>query len=147
VARFVVGVVAGIVISTLSGAALQLHAQDMGDGDVQTGVDGSDQDASASDVVPDLTADSPVVQVPSIPAALATRVACIEAKESGGANVWNSQGSGAGGVLQYYPSTFARGAREIGHPEYSLWVPWQARIVAAHDLAMGRRSQWTVGGC
>lgn len=75
------------------------------------------------------------------------RVACIEAKESGGANVWNRTGSGAGGVLQYMPSTFARGAAEMGHSEYSLWVPWQARLVAAHDLAMGRRRQWTVSGC
>ena len=75
------------------------------------------------------------------------RVACIEQKESGGANVWNRGGSGAGGVLQYFPSTFRRGALEMGHPEYSLWVPWQARLVAAHDLAMGRRRQWVVSGC
>jgi len=75
------------------------------------------------------------------------RVACIEAKESGGANIWNRRGSGAGGVMQYMPGTFARGAREMGHPEWSLWVPWQAEAVAAHDLAMGRRSQWTVSGC
>jgi hypothetical protein len=80
-------------------------------------------------------------------AALTARVACIEAKESGGNNTWNSRGSGAGGVLQYMPSTFARGARELGHPEWSLWNPAQARLVAAHDLAMGRRGQWTVSGC
>jgi hypothetical protein len=75
------------------------------------------------------------------------QVACIKATESGGANVWNRSGSGAGGVMQYMPGTFARGAREMGHPEWSLWVPWQAEAVAAHDLAMGRRSQWTVSGC
>jgi hypothetical protein len=84
---------------------------------------------------------------PSVPASLQLRVACLEAAESGGANVWNRSGSGAGGVLQYFPGTFARGAREIGHPEYSLWVPAQARIVAAHDLLMGRRGQWSVSGC
>jgi hypothetical protein len=61
--------------------------------------------------------------------------------------VWNRSGSGAGGVMQYQPGTFARGARELGHPEWSLWVPWEARLVAAHDLALGRRAQWTVGGC
>jgi hypothetical protein len=61
--------------------------------------------------------------------------------------VWNRGGSGAGGVLQYFPATFRRGALEMGHPEYSLWVPWQARLVAAHDLAMGRRRQWVVSGC
>jgi hypothetical protein len=83
----------------------------------------------------------------TFPAAVMARVKCIETKESDGANVWNSRGSGAGGVLQYMPSTFARGAREMGHPEWSLWTPWQARLVAAHDLVMGRRSQWSVGGC
>jgi hypothetical protein len=75
------------------------------------------------------------------------RVDCIEGKESGGANVANSHGSGAGGVMQYMPGTFLRGATEMGHPEWSLWNPAQARAVAAHDLAMGRRSQWTVSGC
>jgi hypothetical protein len=83
----------------------------------------------------------------TFPAVVMARVACLEAKESGGANVWNSRGSGAGGVLQYMSSTFAAHAREIGHPEWSLWTPWQARLVAAHDLMLGRRSQWSVSGC
>jgi hypothetical protein len=80
-------------------------------------------------------------------AALAARVACIESKESGGANTWNRQGSGAGGVLQYQSGTFAAHAAEMGHPEWSRWNPAQARAVAAHDLALGRRAQWTVSGC
>jgi hypothetical protein len=84
---------------------------------------------------------------PPGPTSVAARVRCIESKESGGANVWNSRGSGAGGVLQYMPATFARGAREMGHPEWSLWNPEQARAVAAHDLQLGRRAQWTVSGC
>lgn len=84
---------------------------------------------------------------PDVPAAVMARVACIEAKESGGANVWNKRGSGAGGVLQYMESTFRRSAAEMGHPEWSRWVPWQARLVAAHDLMRGRRAQWTVSGC
>jgi hypothetical protein len=78
---------------------------------------------------------------------VSSRVACIEAKESQGRNIGNTRGSGAGGVLQYMPTTFAAHAAEMGHPEYSLWNPAQARAVAAHDLALGRRSQWTVGGC
>jgi len=81
------------------------------------------------------------------PTAVSARVACIESKESGGANVPNRSGSGAGGVMQYMPGTFARSAAEMGHPEWSRWVPWQARLVAAHDLMRGRRAQWTVGGC
>ncbi|HYW90151.1 MAG TPA: transglycosylase SLT domain-containing protein, partial [Chloroflexota bacterium] len=84
---------------------------------------------------------------PTAPAVANSRVECIIAKESGGANVSNRQGSGAGGVMQYLPSTFAAHAREMGHPEWSLWNPAQARAVAAHDLALGRRAQWTVGGC
>ena len=84
---------------------------------------------------------------PTAPAVANSRVECIIAKESGGANVANSRGSGAVGVAQYLPSTFAAHAREMGHPEWSPWVPAQARAVAAHDLALGRRAQWTVGGC
>lgn len=84
---------------------------------------------------------------PSVSAAILARVACIESKESGGANVANARGSGAGGVMQYMDSTFAAHAREMGHPEWSKWNPAQARAVAAHDLALGRRGQWTVSGC
>ncbi len=75
------------------------------------------------------------------------RVACIESRESGGANVANRRGSGAVGVLQYLPSTFYAHAAEMGHSDWSPWNPDQARAVAAHDLALGRRAQWTVGGC
>jgi len=84
---------------------------------------------------------------PTAPAVANSRVECIIAKESGGANVANSRGSGAVGVAQYLPSTFAAHAREMGHPEWSPWRPDEARAVAAHDLALGRRAQWTVGGC
>lgn len=83
------------------------------------------------------------VYVPKVSA----RVECIIAKESGGANVANRRGSGAVGVAQYMPSTFAAHAREMGHPEWSPWNPNQARAVAEHDLALGRRSQWAVSGC
>jgi hypothetical protein len=75
------------------------------------------------------------------------RVACIESKESQGNNVWNRSGSGAGGVMQYMETTFQSHAREMGHVDWSRWVPWQAELVAAHDLALGRRTQWTVSGC
>jgi hypothetical protein len=75
------------------------------------------------------------------------RVDCIEMKESGGANVANFRGSGAVGVLQYMPRTFYAHAAEMLHWDWSPWVPWQARAVAAHDLALGRRRQWAVGGC
>lgn len=88
---------------------------------------------------------------PSSPAAptsgVSSRVECIIAKESQGRNIANARGSGAAGVAQYMPSTFAAHAAEMGHPEWSPWNPAQARAVAAHDLALGRRAQWSVGGC
>jgi hypothetical protein len=94
------------------------------------------------------TGELPPLREPVTPPPPVTaRVDCIENKESGGANIANAHGSGAGGVLQYMPSTFARGAAEMGHPEWSLWNPAEARAVAAHDLALGRRGQWSVGGC
>jgi hypothetical protein len=84
---------------------------------------------------------------PAAPTPYNARVACIEARESGGANVPNARGSGAVGVMQYMPSTFFAHAAEMGHFDWSPWNPEQARAVAAHDLALGRRAQWTVGGC
>jgi hypothetical protein len=113
-----------------------------------TGVDPYTYLRSTGELPPVALSGSPLGKVDSLPTrAVDPRVACLERKESGGANVWNARGSGAGGVMQYLPSTFARGAAELGHPEWSLWNPAQARAVAAHDLAVGRRSQWTVGGC
>jgi len=93
-------------------------------------------------VRPPALSDSP----PAAPA-VSARVACIEGKESQGRNIANTRGSGAVGVLQFMPSTFAAHAAEMGHPEWSPWNPAQARAVAAHDLALGRRAQWSVGGC
>lgn len=82
------------------------------------------------------------------------QVACIEQKESHGQNVWRDNTPPApgtdkpGGVLQYFEWTFASHAATMGHPEYSRWVPWQARTVADFDLrVLGLRRQWSVGGC
>jgi hypothetical protein len=100
------------------------------------------------DVSPEVVdVEEPEPVLPAFPAAVMARVACIEGKESGGANVWNRSGSGAGGVMQYMAGTFANHAAEMGHPEWSRWNPDQARAVAAHDLMLGRRRQWTVTGC
>jgi hypothetical protein len=98
----------------------------------------------AEHTLPPSTPNSPAASASGV---FSSRVACLEAKESQGLNVANQRGSGAVGVLQYMPTTFAAHAAEMGHPEYSPWNPTQARAVAAHDLALGRRGQWTVGGC
>jgi len=91
--------------------------------------------------------DAPPAAANRTSSPLGARVACIEAKESGGANVANRRGSGAVGVLQFMPATFYAHALEMGHPDWSPWIPAEARAVAAHDLALGRRGQWTVTGC
>jgi len=167
--RFIVGAVFGLVVGVVGAAALGCHAADPEASEqvkhaaTDAGVDPIQLQGAVNSVhvdpyvylrsegllehAPEQTARPPVVMVSPAPPAVSARVACIESKESGGANVSNARGSGAGGVLQYMPSTFARGAAELGHPEWSLWNPVQARAVAAHDLALGRRSQWTVGGC
>jgi len=163
---FLAGALTGAVLMLFGMAAVGMHAQDP-QTDVQqaaaaAGVDAVDLAGAANTVGVDpwvyarsegLLEHSPgppplgKVDVATVWRGVDPRVACIEAKESGGANISNAHGSGAGGVLQYMPSTFARGAAEMGHPEWSLWNPAQARAVAAHDLALGRRAQWTVGGC
>jgi hypothetical protein len=165
----VVGFVAGVVLTTVAGAALGSHAADPEPSEqvkhaaADAGVDPIQLAGAVNSVHVDpyvylrsegllehastLPPPAPVLSTPPVLPAVSARVACIESKESGGANVANARGSGAGGVLQYMPSTFAAHAAEMGHPEYSLWNPAQARAVAAWDLAKGRRAQWTVGGC
>jgi len=163
---FLAGALTGAVLMLFGMAAVGMHAQDP-QTDVQqaaaaAGVDAVDLAGAANTVGVDpwvyarsegLLERAPEQGSAKPPPAMglttpvAARVACIEAKESGGANIGNARGSGAGGVMQYMPSTFARGAAEMGHPEWSLWNPTQARAVAAHDIALGRRGQWTVGGC
>ena len=172
-ARFVVGAMFGLVVGVVGAAALGIHAADPEASEqvkhaaADAGVDPVQLQGAVNSThvdpyvylrsegllerAPEQLSTKPpppvVTSSPVVLPAVSARVACIEAKESGGANVRNARGSGAGGVMQYMPSTFARGAAEMGHPEWSLWNPAQARAVAAHDLALGRRGQWTVGGC
>jgi hypothetical protein len=168
-ARLLVGAALGLIVGMVAGAALGLHAseddtvaaaaeagvdeQDLRGAMNTTGLDARTYLIRVGELEPptvayqaDTVSNSPAGAV-SVSTSVAVRVACIESKESGGANVANARGSGAGGVLQYMESTFRAHAAEMGHPEYSRWVPWQARAVAAHDLLLGRRAQWTVAGC
>jgi len=170
VPAFVAGLVCGLVLGTaviighaddvsaeVSAAAATAHVDPV---KVQAALDTMAQDGVNTDawsylrstgelpplpretVRPPALSDSP----PAAPA-VSARVACIEGKESQGRNIANTRGSGAVGVLQYMPGTFAAHAAEMGHPEWSPWNAAQARAVAAHDLALGRRAQWSVGGC
>lgn len=141
-ARFAVGLVFGVVVGVVGGAALQLHAAEAtGNGENVSAPEDDTSAAADAVAVPTSTPE------PAYSASVWARVACLEQKESGGANIANRRGSGAVGVLQYMPSTFAAHAAELHHPEWSPWVPDQARTVAAHDLVLGRRAQWTVSGC
>jgi membrane-bound lytic murein transglycosylase B len=128
----------GAVIVTITGAALGTYAFD------ETGA-GQAQD-DPDDEAP-VTEASPPAPAPAYSDAVMARVACIEEKESRGLNIANLRGSGAVGVMQFMPQTFYAHAAELGHVDWSPWSPTQARVVAAHDLTLGRRSQWTVSGC
>jgi hypothetical protein len=162
-ARFAVGVVFGVVVGVVAGAAMGLHADDVQaevleaataahvdpvnlQGAVNsTGADPFDYLRGTGELPPLPDKTPPATHALSTPPN--ARVQCLEQKESQGANVANRHGSGAVGILQYMPSTFAAHAAEMGHPEWSPWNVAQARAVAAHDLALGRRTQWTVAGC
>jgi hypothetical protein len=111
-----------------------------------TGTDPFDYLRGTGELPPLPTEPKPGPVTPA-PVAPPGRVQCLEQKESQGRNVPNSRGSGAVGVLQYMPSTFAAHAAEMGHPNWSPWNAAQAEAVAAHDLALGRRAQWSVSGC
>jgi hypothetical protein len=134
VARFAVGVVFGIVVGSTLGAALAIHA--------------SDADGRLVSVATDETSDAPdVVAEPTPEPQVDPQVECIIAKESGGRDVMNRQGSGATGPGQYMPSTWRAHTLEMGMPWLSIHNLADVRLVAAHDLALGRRRQWTVVGC
>jgi hypothetical protein len=151
-----VGFVAGVIVATVAGAALQLHAataEDVQAPAAEAGVDPTELAGVVNTLQVDprvyLRSEGLLERAPPPPVSVPVnaRVECIIARESGGANIANRRGSGAVGVAQYMVPTFQAHAREMGHTDWSPWVPEQARAVAAHDLAMGRRSQWTVPGC
>lgn len=94
------------------------------------------------------SASSDSVEAVSEPeATVDPRVECLIAKESGGLDVPNRQGSGATGPGQYFPSTWRAHTLEMGMPWLSIHSLPDVRQVMTFDLAMGRRRQWTVGGC
>ena len=156
-ARLAIGICIGLGLGVIVAAAVGIHAAEQPEPDETTVKAAADAGVDPIDLLGAVVTTGldpysylyavghltlPTLVVPSN-----SRVACIEAKESGGANIANRRGSGAVGVMQYMPSTFRAHAAEMGHPEWSPWNPAQARAVAAHDLALGRRAQWTVSGC
>jgi soluble lytic murein transglycosylase-like protein len=146
-ARFVTGLVAGMVIATLAGAAVGLHAQadDVAAAAAAAGVDERDlRGALNSQAMHGLTADPWTYlrsnrELPSLPpsasnspaapaSGVSSRVACIIAKESGGdPNAHNR--SGASGLGQFLPSTWVTTPQ--GRAGMSVWDP------AANTAAIG----------
>jgi hypothetical protein len=82
-----------------------------------------------------------------VPVVLNARVECIIGKESGWRDVMNRQGSGATGPGQYMPGTWRAHTLEMGEPWLNIHSLADVRRVAAYDLAMGRRRQWSISGC
>lgn len=124
-ARFVTGLVAGMVIATVAGAAIGLHAQadDVAVAAAAAGVDERDlRGALNSQAAHGLTSDPwsylrAVQELPSLPPSAAasppapasgvsSRVACIIRVESHG-NPSARNPSGAAGLGQFLPSTWA----------------------------------------
>ena len=155
--RLLIGAAFGLVVGVVAGAAVGLHAEDSSRDVKDVAAAAGYDEIELAGAVNTLGVDPYTfarwegrlapLPPPKPTVAYNARVACIEGKESGGANIANRRGSGAVGVLQYMPSTFYAHAAEMGHVDWSPWNPEQARAVAAHDLALGRRAQWTVSGC
>jgi hypothetical protein len=121
-------VAASLLVTTLL-SAHTAQARDVGDEPV------------AADQVVDEQVEAVVEPV------LNPRVECIIGKESGWRDVMNRQGSGATGPGQYMPGTWRAHTLEMGEPWLNIHSLADVRRVAAYDLSMGRRRQWTVGGC
>jgi soluble lytic murein transglycosylase-like protein len=161
-ARFVTGLVAGIVIATVAGAAVGLHAQadDVAAAAAAAGVDERDlRGALNSQAMHGLTADpwtylrsnrelpSEKTLPPSAsnsPAAptsgvFSSRVECIIAKESGGEpNARNR--SGASGLGQFLPSTWVTTPQ--GRAGMSVWDPAANTAAIGWMLSVGRAKEF-----
>ena len=152
-ARFVAGVVFGVVVGVVGGAALGLHATD--DDEValaasEAGVDQTELRGAMNSTGLDArtylkgVGELPGVATPSsgtsrpgsaTPAA-ASRVACIEARESRGNPNARNPRSGAAGLGQFLPSTWATTPQ--GRAGLSVYDPAANRAAIAWMLASGR---------
>jgi len=118
-ARFVVGVAFGIVITTLAGAALGSHAADAG---------GSGEDVAEA-------APEPVLNP-----AIEKRLDCIAYYESKNYAGAVNRSSGASGLFQFLPSTWITTPQ--GKAGLSVFDPVAARNAARWMLEQGRAREW-----
>jgi hypothetical protein len=159
-ARFVTGLVAGIVIATVAGAAAGLHAQvstdDIANAAHEAGVSEMDlRGALNSQAVHGLTADPWTYlrsnrELPSLPpsasnspaapaSGVSSRVACIIHVESrGDPNARNP--SGASGLGQFLPSTWVTTPQ--GRAGMSVWDPAANTAAINWMISVGRAREF-----
>jgi len=119
VARLTVGLVFGVVVGIIGGAALQIHAADAG---------GSGEDVAEA-------APEPVLNP-----AIERRLDCIQAYESKGYAGAVNRSSGASGLFQFLPSTWITTPQ--GKAGLSVFDPVAARNAARWMLEQGRAREW-----
>jgi len=156
-ARFAVGVVFGMLVGGLAGAAAGLHADEGLGSEVdaaadQAGVDPTDlRGASASTGLPPYTYLATVGELPAflrpppppappLNAAIERRLDCIQSYESHGFAGAYNRSSGASGPFQFLPSTW-RGTPQ-GRAGLSVFDPVAARNAARWMLSQGRAREW-----
>jgi hypothetical protein len=169
-ARFATGVVVGMTLMAIFGAAVGLRAEDPKT-DIQTaavaaGVDPLDLAGAVASTGLDpwvylrgvgelehAVSTPPLASLPPPISGALARADCIIARESGGIDKPNAQGSGALGPGQYMPGTWTTDvalyrAATGYRGSLSLHVLADVRRVMAYVLTLpGKRAQWTVGGC
>jgi hypothetical protein len=155
-ARFAVGVVFGMLVGGLAGAAAGLHADEALGSEIdaaadQAGVDPTDlRGATGTTGLPPYAYLESVGELPAFlqvrppppprNAALERRLDCIQAYESRGfPNAYN-RSSGAAGLFQFLASTWR--STPQGRAGLSVFDPQAARGAARWMLNQGRAREW-----
>jgi Transglycosylase SLT domain len=153
-ARFVAGAVFGLVVGVVAAAAAGLHAEDLDGVHADTISAANEAGVDLVDLLGAIATTGlparPYLQMtgelsrPSAPPpardALDTLVDCLAWHESRGfAGAYNRR-SGASGLLQFMPSTFAQTPQ--GKAGLSVFDPVAARAAAKWMIGQGRLHEW-----
>jgi hypothetical protein len=152
-ARLTVGVVFGLVVGVLAGAALGIRASedDVALAAAEAGVDETDLRGAVNTT--GLGARQYLTSVGELPQAGAAvgsglpaasvfdrRIECLIRYESGGNPYAVNRSSGASGLLQFLPSTWR--STPQGRAGMSVFDAVAARAAAAWMLSQGRAREW-----
>lgn len=151
-ARFVAGLAAGVIITTLAGAALGIHAEtdEVEAAALEAHVDPQDLAGAVNSTgLPPreyLVAVGELVRAPTapVPDALDRVVLCLERYESHGVASAVNPRSGASGPLQFLPSTWRTTPQ--GKAGLSVFDPIAARAAARWMLTVGRGREFSTRG-